>query len=356
MLPLHFLKSQAASAQTEKAMTLIIDAIKFTMHGDLVQGWRRWTVFVKRHRQERRYLSSIRVQTVWRMRQARKVLARKVQVRDKQLRKAERKRQLEAQKLQRLRMKSATSVQKNYRAMQARVRFKYMVQQRLLGATRMQSFVRTFLSKKILRALDLAARQKRGAIALQSLFRGYEGRRRADLLRRKKLREARDAQLTDKAFVVTRFFQEQGATLLLQRWWHSMRKVRVPFEFKGHDAVIPLQTLLRKYLVQKSTSQELARRRKVRLRLLLFSSHCCLYQIISGKNYFNLTIFLTHLPEVSVVQEICGRAARASCAHECHHCAECVPYISCEAGVPRASRRTLAVAVGAAAPQSVTTA
>ena len=264
MLPLHFLKSQAASAQTEKAMTLIIDAIKFTINRDMIQGWRRWTVFVKRRRQESRFLSSIRIQTVWRMQQARKVLARKVQVRDKQLRKAERKRQLEAQKLQRLRLKSSTLVQKNFRGMQARERFHYMVR-RQAGATRMQSLVRTFFSKKILWAKqDLAARQERGAIALQSVFRGYEGRRRAQLVRLKKAREARDAQLADKAFVVTRYFQEQGATLVLQRWWHSVRKVRVPFEFKGHDAVIPLQALVRGYLVQKHTSEELTRRRKVR--------------------------------------------------------------------------------------------
>ena len=271
MLPLHFLKTQEASAQQEKALTLIINALKFFMRRDLKAGWKRWEVFIRRHRQECRFLSSIRIQTVWRMRQASKVLARKIQLRDKQLRKAERKRILEAQKLERRRLRSAISLQKNYRAMRARQLFKYMVQ-RQLGATRFQCLVRTFFSKKILWAKqDLAARQRRGAIALQTVFRAFEARREVDLLRRKHLREVRDAELTDKAFVVTRYFQEQGATLVLQRWWHSVNKVREPFVFKGHKTVVPLQALVRRRIVRKKTREILWHKRQVRC-----SWHLCL--------------------------------------------------------------------------------
>ena len=104
LLPLHFLKNQDASdvlVVQEKALTVITEAIKEYMIREIARGWRVWGVFVRQHRQECRYLSSIRIQTIWRMRQARQVLARKIQIRDKKRRKAERKRQLEAEKLER---------------------------------------------------------------------------------------------------------------------------------------------------------------------------------------------------------------------------------------------------------------
>merc|ERR1719460_1021659 len=70
LLPLHFLKNQDASdvnlVVQEKALTLITEAIKEYMIREIAQGWRLWGVFVRRHREECRYLSSIRIQTIWR--------------------------------------------------------------------------------------------------------------------------------------------------------------------------------------------------------------------------------------------------------------------------------------------------
>lgn len=266
LLPLHFLKDQDDSdvlVLQEKALTVITEAIKEYMIREIAQGWRVWGVFVQRHRQECRYLSSIRIQTIWRMRQARQVLARKIQIRDKKRRKAERKRQLEAEKLERLRNRSALSIQRQFHGQQARQVFSYLMR-RKAGATRLQSLVRSFFSKKVLWAKqDVAAQEQRGAIALQKVFRAYVARGEVVQLRRKYQREARDAELMDKGFVVTQYFQEQGATLVLQRWWHNLNKERTPFIFKGHTAAIAIQKLVRKYLVRNHTHDALWRRRQV---------------------------------------------------------------------------------------------
>ena len=124
--------------------------------------------------------------------------------------------------------------------------------------------MRSFFSKKVLWGKqDVAAQERRGAIALQKVYRAFVARGEVVLLRRKYQREARDAELMDKGFVVTQYFQEQGATLVLQRWWHNLNKERLPFIFKGHTAAITIQKLVRKYLVRNHTHDALWRRRQV---------------------------------------------------------------------------------------------